>query len=402
MKTSLPIKQKKDGGNFYLRKSFESKQREICLGTANKKDATTRAIRFIATAQTNDYETAVLELTGETVLKAGANPTFDEMAALYRDFCKQSAKSPRETTISHNLARLKCLMKRSGAMTIGKIDKTQLARCWFKTESPTAREKRTFASAISAASGVFQKHAILYYASRKIPLSNPFENLQVVKPKVTAYHPISDDLRQAIFNDCQTELAPENALIVLMALGIGMRRSEIEAATPSWFSNQGDKVMVSIREQGEFQPKAGEGGMVPIPLNLYKTLLKLRGDSSSLHFVSSDSEKTGAGRIWERVRTVNQWLKNKGVNDQKPLHALRKECGSQIAKKYGILEASKILRNTVQVCSIHYIGIAETHVVDIGGQTETRDPVQDAALHLGITAEELRRIVAQAPNTPAA
>ena len=38
-------------------------------------------------------------------------------------------------------------------------------------------------------------------------------------------------------------------MIVLMALGIGMRRSEIEAAIPDWFSRQSDKVLVHIREE---------------------------------------------------------------------------------------------------------------------------------------------------------
>lgn len=392
MKPNIPIKQKKDGGNFYLRKSFHGTQREICLDTTNAKDAKTRAIRFIATAEKNDFDAAVQELKGKPVIKAGANPTFEEMAILYREFCQQSVKSPREKTINHNLARLKCLMSRAGFKTIGQIDKSKLAKSWFKDGSnPTHSEKRTFASAISAASGVFQKHALEYYAARKVPVSNPFANLQTDKPKVEPYHPISDELRQAIFNDCQTELEPENALIVLMALGIGLRRSEIEAAVPSWFSKQGDKVMVNIRETGEFRPKSGKSGMVPIHPDLYETLLRLRGKSESPYFVASDSKKTSEGRIWERVRTVNKWLRSKGLNDRKPLHALRKECGSHIAKKYGILEASKILRNTTQVCSIHYAGIAETHVVDICGNQKPKDPFEELANQLGITVEEVRR-----------
>ncbi len=391
MKASLSIKQKKDGGNFYLRKSFHGKQREICLNTSSAKDAKTRATRFMATAEANDFDTAVKELTGKAIIKAGANPTFEEMAILYREFCQQSAKPPRKSTIDHNLARLKCLMNRAGFKRIGQIDKSKLAKSWFKTDSPTPNEKRTFASAISAASGVFQKHALLYYASRNIPLPNPFSGLQVVKPKVTPYHPISDEIRMAIYDHCQAELEPENALIVLMALGIGMRRSEIEAAVPSWFSLQDDKVIVRIHETGEFLPKSGQSGIVPISHELYQTLLRLRGEGQSPYFVASDSIKTTAGRIWERVRVVNKWLREKGLNDRKPLHALRKECGSLVAKKHGILEASKILRNTVQVCSIHYAGIAETHVVDVRGSRKPNDPFEQMAKELGITVEEVRR-----------
>lgn len=382
------IQQRK--GGFYLRKSFEGKQREISLGN-NAKTAKSRAIRFLATAESSGFEVAMAELRKKPFVKAGANPTYEEMAILYRDFCQQSAKSPRPQTIAHNLARLKCVMERGGFKTVGRIDKSTLPRKWFGDKTPTPAEKRTFASAVSAAAGVFKKSALDYYKARNIPLHNPFSGLEVVKPKVSPYVPISSELRERIWNDCQTELEPQNAMIVLMALGIGMRRSEIEAAIPDWFSLQSDKVLVHIREEEHFQPKTGESGVVPISITLHQTLLRLRGDSTSSYFVASDSEKTGAGRIWERVRVVNHWLKAKGLNNRKPLHALRKECGSLVAKSMGILEASKVLRNTPQVCAIHYAGIAELNTVDVGGTfAPQKDLVSQLAEQMGTTAEEIR------------
>jgi integrase len=384
----LPVIQRK--GGYFLRKSFEGKQREISLGK-NSKNAKSRAIRFLATAETSGFEVAMAELRKKPYVKAGANPTFEEMAILYRDFCQQSANPPRPQTITHNLARLKCVMKRGGFKTVGSIDKSTLRRKWFGENTPTPTDNRTFASAISAASGVFKRSALAYYKARSIPLHNPFSGLEIVKPKVSPYVPISAEIREKIWNDCQTELDPPNALIVLMALGIGMRRSEIEAATPEWFSRQQDKVLVHIREEKHFQPKTGESGVVPIAISLYDTLLRLRGESESSYFVASDSEKTGAGRIWERVRVVNRWLKEKGLNNRKPLHALRKECGSLVAKSMGILEASKVLRNTPQVCAIHYAGIAELNTVDVAKTfMPKKDPFSQVAEQLGITPEEVR------------
>jgi hypothetical protein len=88
---------------------------------------------------------------------------------------------------------------------------------------------------------------------------------------------------------------------------------------------------------------------------------------------------------------VNKWLKKKGLLDRKPLHALRKECGSLVARHQGILEASKVLRNTPQVCSIHYAGIAEMKTLDIASSfAPVKTPIQAFAEELGISVEELK------------
>ena len=388
MKTELPIVHRK--GSYYLRRTFEGKQREVALGKTFKT-AQTRAIRFIGTADHSGFDTAFKELKGKPVAKAGSDPTIEAMKLLYSDFCSQSGNPPRPQTIAHNLARLHCLMTRGGFKTIGKIDPAILKAKWFEGVTPNQSQLRTFASAINDAASIFKKSALEYYASRKHHLQNPFKGLELTRAKVSQYVPISADLRESIWKDCATELDPANAMIVLMALGIGMRRSEIEAALPSWFSRQSDKVMVHIQEGDGFRPKNGENGVVPISIDLYETLVKLRGNSDSKFFVPCGSEKTGVGRIWENVRTVNKWLKKKGLLDRKPLHALRKECGSLVARHQGILEASKVLRNTPQVCSIHYAGIAEMKTLDIASSfAPVKTPIQAFAEELGISVEELK------------
>lgn len=377
-------------GRFYLRRTFEGKQKTIPLG-ANSKIATTLANRFLATAASSGFESAMKELTGKTIVKPGGNPTFAEMEILYRDFCRQSAKPPREQTIKHYLARLKCVMNRAGVANVGKLDKDKLFTAWFGDVSPTPEKKRTFASAIRDASSIFKVTALEYYKKRNVPVANPFLGLELVDPKVSQYVPMPKEVRESIYKDCQTELPATEAMVVLMALGIGMRRSEIEAAIPAWFSKQADNVLVNIKEEKHFTPKAGQDGVVPISLELYEILLKLRGDSKGFFFVDGESKKE-TGRIWEKVKSVNKWLKLKGVTDKKPLHALRKECGSIVAKEQGILEAAKILRNTLEVCSKHYAGIADVQTVNIQESfRDKKDPFQALADQLGITVEDLKK-----------
>jgi hypothetical protein len=65
-----------------------------------------------------------------------------------------------------------------------------------------------------------------------------------------------------------------------------------------------------------------------------------------------------------------------------------------VAKSKTVLEASKILRNTPQVCAIHYAGIAEVSPVDMAASFEKPQSAEEAyAASLRITVEELRRRV---------
>jgi integrase len=392
VKHALPIIER--DGRFILQKTFKGVgQKQVPLGV-DSKIAKSRAVRFLATAESSGFEIARAELDGKPVIKAGANPTFEQMEILYREFCGSRGKSIRPQTIKMNLGRLRFIMKKAGVERVGEIDKDALPRVWFKNSPRTPTAERTFASAIASASGVFRLSALAYYKSRNIPLENPFKGTDTVKPKVSKYIPVPQTTRERIYMDCETELAPSEAMIVLMALGIGMRRSEIAAAIPAWFSKQTSEVLVHIREEQHFQPKTGEDGVVPIKIPLYETLLRLRGNSDSFYFVPTGSKLEGGVRIRQQTENVNKWLHGKGMNQSHPLHSLRKECGSMVAKSKTVLEASKILRNTPQVCAIHYAGIAEVSPVDMAASFEKPQSAEEAyAASLRITVEELRRRV---------
>jgi integrase len=342
------------------------------------------------TAETDGYEKAVLELKGQKILKRGDDPTLEQIEELYRAFCVQSPKSPRPVTIDHNIARLKCLMNRAGVSTIGKIDhKALFNKEWYAGDTPTPTERRTFASAIRAARSIFKKSAIRFYESRRLKIQNPFEGMELAAPRVSQFIPPSRDVIQKIIDTVEDELKPHDAMIVLLAF-CGLRRSEIEAIVPSNFSKQSDRVILTIEEIGVFQPKAGQSGHIPIPHETYERLIQLRGKTDSDFFVPSGSKKKGAGRLWERVIVVNEWLKKNGLKN-KPLHSLRKIVGSMIAAKDGIPAAASILRNTQAVCMINYAGSMTDSCVDIIGFLKEKDPFQELAEKLGMTVEELKK-----------
>ena len=62
-----------------------------------------------------------------------------------------------------------------------------------------------------------------------------------------------------------------------------------------------------------------------------------------------------------------KWLRSHGVTSSKPLHTLRKEFGSQIHARYGLLAASEALRHCgVSVTARHYIENKQRSVLGFG------------------------------------
>lgn len=380
-----PIVQK--GKSFYLKKTFAGVgQKEIPLGNVFSV-AESRAGRFITLEEEKGYEHALAIHKGKAV--KGSDPDYETMAGLYEDFCKQDSKPPRRNTIDLNLARLKLTMKRAGAEKITDITKMKVNESW-DTSTPT--KQRTFRSAMGACKSVFKESALEYYHEKGWPIENPFKNIKPLRTKVSAYAPLSDEVRESIWRDCETELPANQAMVVLLALGAGLRRSEIEMLRPHHFTVQKENVIVRIAEEGEFIPKAGQDGNVPIPQELYEKLLKLRGETESEFFVESKSTKTGKGRILEVSNAVNKWLVKKGVpKGGKKMHNLRKDLGSVLAKSGGTFLTSKVLRNTAAVTEEYYAGIANIPTVDMEGSFRDKDPLEDVAKLYGITVEEARR-----------
>jgi integrase len=62
-----------------------------------------------------------------------------------------------------------------------------------------------------------------------------------------------------------------------------------------------------------------------------------------------------------------KWLRIHGVTGKKPLHALRKEYGSQICAKHGIYAASQALRHAdITITSAHYLDKRKRSTVGLG------------------------------------
>jgi hypothetical protein len=69
----------------------------------------------------------------------------------------------------------------------------------------------------------------------------------------------------------------------------------------------------------------------------------------------------------KEMRALLAWLRRKGIISLKPLHALRKEFGSLINQRYGILAASEQLRHGgIAVTARHYLENRQPSVLGLG------------------------------------
>lgn len=435
----MKLDQKGKGNWWRLQATFpDVGQKQVALLTQNERDAITRANRFMATAEANGFATAKRELTGKDVIKRGDPLTYERTCALFREFLEDEDNPPRESTVKAYLYNLQRCMDACGAKTIQQINQ-KVIRQKLRAHRPTPQQSRSFASIIRNAKSVFKKRALAYYRTRGFEILNPFEGMEVKGPKVEPYTRLDEEIRAAVWNAAMAgemvlqpafrtvagkrkltlkpsepeRLGAQAAMIVLLGMGAGLRRSEIEACRSHWFTIQADNVVLSVREENAakggapFQTKNYSKRDVSITRELYDTLLELRAKAveecsdidetrklvaADPHFVPVLRRKGEGARLWGRFKQVNNWLKQMGVPSTKKIHDLRKELGSAVVEATGnIYEAAKVLGNSALVAETHYVGVGRTKTVDMGAAINKKESEADV---LKKENEELRKLLA--------
>ncbi len=146
---------------------------------------------------------------------------------------------------------------------------------------------------------------------------------------------------------------PELFKILLLALGVGLRRDEIDKL--QWKQIQWDRnaIRVEVTEHASTKSADSEADVDVDPglLEILKTYLPKPGHGSPFVIESPIQPRPWSTRNHHYrcnrlfKETVN-WLHGKGLTARNALHALRKEFGSQICAQAGIYAASVALRHS--------------------------------------------------------
>jgi integrase len=379
----------KRGQTWAFRKTHEGKQVWVSLRTTNKQDAKTKMAQFLVTLKNNGWEAAIAELKGKRVLKKGDSPTIEDMERLYREFMGQSVNPVSESTIHHNIGCLRRLMNLCKAPDIGNFDASKLKWTPANTSNQSAQ--------IRAAQSIFKKSALIYWAKQGIHLKNPFAMIERRNIKKGGYIPLGQECRERIWNDSK-DLPARQRMVVILALGAGLRRGEIQAARVSWLIKERNQTVLTVKAETGFKPKSGVHRSIQIPQELAAELEELRKNcilDPADPFLVPSGEKIGKVRHGCVFKALLPWLAERGLTEVKGIHGLRREAGSVVATAHGMLQAQKFLGHaSIVTTESYYAGLTKSETIDMAGLIfgNPGDPFEEVAKQLGISVDELRAL----------
>jgi integrase len=217
------------------------------------------------------------------------------------------------------------------------------------------------------------KKVIQYLPGLKLPDPTPFYGVEFFDGQRTEY--VSRIDARALLKQGEKDLRhadPPAFVVLLLALGAGLRRGEIDGLTWDQIDFRQNLVRVEATNTSGIKT-AHSRGSVPIDSQLAKVLKTFKKKGVNGFVVPGEAEKD-APKTWGihyRAEPVYQrlmaWLRSQGISARKPLHELRKELGALVTTEFGIYAASRVLRHaSVSTTSRHYADLKERPVVPIG------------------------------------
>ena len=228
-------------------------------------------------------------------------------------------------------------------------------------------------SAIRQARALFSRKIMKFIAGVTPPDPLPFAGVEFYPRESMKYQSKLDPA--VLLRSAEKYLSgsdPEAFKALLLALGAGLRRGEIDRLLWRQVDFAAGVIHVETTEAGGLKSEDSAGD-VPIDRTLASVLRGFRARAQG-QFVIEEGTGFTASKPWgQRYRCedvfyrLTHWLRKNGVEGSKPLHTLRKEAGSIIATKAGIHAASQFLRHAdIQVTAMHYADHKERVTVDLG------------------------------------
>lgn len=155
------------------------------------------------------------------------------------------------------------------------------------------------------------------------------------------------------------EQAPELYKIFLLALGGGLRRGEIDRLRSESLLIGASQI--AIFDHDHFVAKSEYSkDNIDVEQMLIQELIALQkpGDAFVLPPKKIPKHSVSYRNYWsaKHFKKLCTWLRGKGVDEDKPIHALRKYFGCIMTEEHGIYVASKALRHsTVAVTATYYV-----------------------------------------------
>lgn len=363
---------------WYVQVQHAGRREKVGLSTNNKEEAARRATKFYQRLRATNWETAMKEFCPRVeALRAMTSVTLGDYLAHVQIILRVRPRTAeiyayalrkiaREATgiVDRSKARFHPKSHEwrrvSDQIPLGKLTPA-LVNAWMDkamaaagaNQSDRDRQARNINSFIRNARALFSRRILkrLKEMDVKLPKPLPFEDVTLEPQGSTKYKSTIDAKR--LLKNAKTELQANDAeawKIVLLALGAGLRRAEIDSLR--WGQVDFKESLIRIRNHGNFEAKTeASEASVDVDQGLLEELKKHHSEGDT-GFVVAPKMKPAATTAKQYYRCslvfdkVTAWLRSQGIIANKPLHTLRKEFGSIICASADIHAASSALRHT--------------------------------------------------------
>lgn len=347
-----------------------------------------------------------------------ANLTVEEFANLYREQIELVEYPPTPRTLNRYIGCLFLICKLIGIKRIARLTSERIAafrRKYLKKALKKNRDetsaKLTCNSHMRGAAALFSEQMIKAYKAVGVDVINPFAGHQFRRIEIQPYTPLAREFLDSLWRDSaklrdgdptsspppkrkrrkrrklvkgrrlkplkRTDVRwaepdwrkphPNAYTLMLLELGVGLRREEADKAEWTWFfTDKNGRHYIEIKKTDYFTPKGKRRRIIPVEKVLWDAIHATRTDVRQFIvpgrvpkiYTRKTEPKNIPYRCESDHRTLVAWLRTKGVKDRKPCHMLRKEFGSYVATSFGIFAAQRLLgHSSPAVTEAFYAGL---------------------------------------------
>ena len=207
----------------------------------------------------------------------------------------------------------------------------------------TARASNSINSILRNARGCFAPVMQAHFLDEGLgEIPCPFNGVKLERSKKNRAYRSTIDAQQLV-NSIAHHPHLDVRIILLLALMLGLRRSEIDRLRWSHLNLKTRTISIETTEEGAVKSVHSER-VLNIPEWLAVELGENIPKNSKLkHLITGTKTASHRYRAENAFKSAVQWLRARGISGAHPLHTLRKEFGSHIASTHGLHAASKML-----------------------------------------------------------
>jgi integrase len=348
--------QRQECSTYYVRVKHAGTRKAVPLSTSDRSEAGRQAARFYGRLRAIGWDEALKEHDPQQSVKSCALTVSDVITALSCANLRDRTRSNYASALRWFAARKigfeiddktfgpegsKSYRQKVEAVRLTELSATAVKIIIEGHQTAAGRDARDQLSArISAASFLRNAKAAISIVRRqgvKLPDPEPFAG--VTGPKgIQAPKYVSTFDAGKLVREAKLGLAnnPPAYVAFLLALGAGLRHSEI--LNLRWRHVDKDQSRVLVLSTGAWQAKnVSSEAAVNVDPGLLVEIEPFRA--------GSDVHVTNRVAINELI----SWLRDHGIDGHKPLHTLRKECGSLVCAEADLLAASSTIAVTAAV-----------------------------------------------------